>query len=100
MKADGWLLGLVLNKPTGPLRVGWTIPGYVGTAVIRNRFKRWLRVYFQRLPREIGGLRVDMNLIFRKEKKSFYSEMEHKNFDQAVTQLLTKIKDRSSENRT
>lgn len=44
---NDWLLLNFIEAPLGEFQFGWTIPKAVGGAVVRNKFKRWIREYFQ-----------------------------------------------------
>lgn len=73
------------------LRVGWTLPGYVGTSVTRNRLKRWIRVYLNDLSGETKNNPCDINLVFRKRDAEFYSQLKHKDLDAALDKIFSQI---------
>lgn len=88
-----WILGCYIRKQESEgLRVGWTIPGYVGTAVTRNRFKRWIREHIKSLNEQSLKAPYDINLVFKRKKEvNFYRQLERKDLDAAVSELLKKI---------
>lgn len=64
-------------------KVGWTVPGYVGTAVVRNRLKRWLKEYLaKKWNPKLNGLEV--HFLFKRYKPSFYKNLDHDQFDQVI----------------
>ncbi|OFZ16673.1 MAG: hypothetical protein A2Z20_01105 [Bdellovibrionales bacterium RBG_16_40_8] len=77
------------NKDLG-LRVGWTVPSYVGPAVIRNRMKRWMREDLSRKG-TLSELNLDVNLVLRKKTGVFYRELEHEGMDAAIEELFRKL---------
>lgn len=59
-----------LGNDSDKLRVGWTLPRYVGNAVTRNKLKRQLRVGLEKIVAEkkLKNKGMDVNLIFKKPK--------------------------------
>ena len=89
-----WLTAnYVTNQGLG-LRVGWTVPSYVGTAVVRNRMKRWMRVCLAKwaaAEKQRGRMpqkNRDVNLVFRKRTKEFYKQLEHEEMNAAIENLF------------
>ena len=68
----------------GILRYGFTISRKVGSAVIRNRLKRWGRIEFKKLGSAHTELEVDINVIFRPMESNFYKELEQTDFQKAL----------------
>lgn len=63
------------------LRMGWTAGGKVGTAVVRNKLRRWSKEFF----RNKKGFGVDVNLVFLKSKRpEFYKELKHNELDRVL----------------
>lgn len=58
------LIALWMPSPKGGRRIGLTVSGKVGNAVVRNQIKRWLREIF-RAERDRLPERVDLVLIAR-----------------------------------
>jgi ribonuclease P protein component len=73
-----------VESPAGRLRLGWTLPRQVGSAVIRNRLKRWSRVYFRELVKRGESPPVDLNLVFRKTEGDFYKKLSYERFASVV----------------
>ena len=91
VSSNPWLLANYSKNEDLGLRVGWTIPGYVGSSVVRNRLKRWIRQYLQSISGEILNHQYDINLVFRKRSSNFYSELEHGELDVALNGIFKKI---------
>ena len=83
----GWLLVNYAVSEKGQMRCGWTLPRQVGSAVIRNRLKRWSRVYFREVLKAERSLPIDINLVFRKAEDDFFKKLDYETF--------AKIMDRS-----
>ena len=62
------------------MRCGWTLPRQVGNAVIRNRLKRWSRVFFRELDLSERLLPIDINLVFRRTEVGFYKKLDYETF--------------------
>jgi RNase P protein component len=71
-------------------RVGWTIPSYVGTAVTRNKLKRWLKEYLEAKWRP-GETKLTLHFLFKKKPRAFYKEIDHEFFDTAVSAGLQNV---------
>jgi len=87
---NSWLLANVKTTQLHQIRCGWTIPRPVGSAVLRNRFKRWGREYFRKWSAETDKS-LDLNLIFKRREKGFYLSVNHKDFDGALDKLVVKL---------
>ena len=78
------------------MRCGWTLPRQVGSAVIRNRLKRWSRVYFRELIKAERSQPVDVNLVFRRTEDDFYKKLDYEKFAQVLdsgwSQLQRRLK--------
>jgi len=61
--------------------MGWTIPRQVGSAVVRNRFKRWLRNFFRSKLKSIEEpMNLDMNIVFLRAGTEFYQKLKYAEF--------------------
>ncbi|MBK8202326.1 MAG: ribonuclease P protein component [Bdellovibrionales bacterium] len=60
-------------------RYGWTIPKYVGIAVIRNRLRRWCREFFRGKSFSESCHR-DVCIIFRRKDKEFFKNVRRDEF--------------------
>lgn len=78
-------------------RCGWTCPKTVGSAVVRNRLKRWSRIWFRQKMKEslatrVGLPEVDLNLGFRAMPDDFYRRLRYADFakvlDEGWAQIL------------
>lgn len=76
----------------GQLRCGWTYPRYVGSAVVRNRLKRWSREFFRQQGSLDRGL--DLNVVLRRQEKGFYKNVSHQEFKQALRDGYQRIQKR------
>lgn len=87
IRAGGWLILNFLPNSLGHVRCGWTLPGKIGNAVIRNRLKRWSRVYMRERALITEPVPVDVNLVFLKTDGDFYKKLDYdefsKNLDKA-----------------
>lgn len=95
LKAEGhivhvnsWMIVNWRKSQSADLRCGWTFPSYIGSAVVRNRLKRWAREYFRKRP--VGGF--DMNVILKRKESGFYPSMKHGEFTGALEKASSKLK--------
>jgi ribonuclease P protein component len=71
-----WLFISYVPNNLGLLRFGWTVSRQIGSAVVRNKLKRWCRDFFTSKDKtEISGF--DINVIFRPCDKDFYKNVSH-----------------------
>lgn len=96
LRSVDWMFFSVGANQLEVTRWGWTIPGRVGNAVIRNKLKRWSRV----LAKEMASKgRVpkgyDINVVFRPQTAGFFREMQFAEFEKAFEQALRKIRPRT-----
>ena len=84
-----WLLAVFLENDLDHCRYGWTIPKQVGSSVIRNRLKRWLRDYFRdkSLPKPI-----DINMVVRAHEKDFFKHISRDDFINVLHRTVSKIR--------
>jgi ribonuclease P protein component len=89
-----------VESPSGHMRCGWTLPRQVAPAVVRNRLKRWARVYFRGRLKDEQTLPVDLNLVFRKTEGDFYKKLSYERFasvmDKGWKELARKRKETSA----
>jgi ribonuclease P protein component len=76
---------------TDQIRCGWTIPKPIGTAVLRNRFRRWGREYLRKWAAGQSDKSLDLNLIFKRRERDFYRSMSHKEFDGVMDKMVVKL---------
>ena len=95
---SSWLLVNFERTERAQFRWGWTIPGYVGTAVTRNRLRRWGRAYLRawlnraEAPVTDAEVGLDLNFVFKRGDKSLYKTMSHGEFTTAMEQTVTKLR--------
>ena len=82
IKVNPWLLVAFHKNSQNQVRCGWTISKKVGSAVVRNRLKRWCREYFRTV--EQPDCSVDLNVIFLGRNKDFFKSLDHEDVDQAL----------------
>lgn len=90
-----WLAIQWLVSDDETLRVGWTIPGYVGSAVTRNKLKRWLKVFLEQ-KWEPRGPKIKVHFLFKKKPVTFYKGLEHEYFDSILGSGLRNVERRTS----
>jgi ribonuclease P protein component len=91
LSSTPWLLSNYCENKGLGLRVGWTIPSYVGNAVLRNRLKRWMRNHLRHINSDLLNASVDINLVLRKKTEAFYRQLEHEVLDEALAEIFKKI---------
>lgn len=86
-----WLSVNFRNNSHGLLRLGVTSGRKVGNAVLRNRLKRWCKVYVRSLKQSGRDFEIDINIIFRPSKEGFYAEVQYSDFAQAMDKVFNYI---------
>ncbi|MBO9668413.1 MAG: ribonuclease P protein component [Bdellovibrio sp.] len=79
-----WLLLNYQKNSVGQLRFGVTASRKVGSAVVRNKLKRWSREYFRALLKAENSIEADINLIFKPMDPNFYKGLPHEEFVKAM----------------
>jgi ribonuclease P protein component len=86
-----WLLIGYIKNDLGHLRCGWTLPGRVGTAVVRNKLKRWSRETLRKIE-NADSISMDINLVFRpqidKDGDNSLKKLKLEDIEQAVRKGL------------
>jgi len=85
-----WLTVNFKETQLGELRVGWTVPRFVGNAVVRNRLKRWCREF---LRSEMAGVELsfDSNIVFRRRTSDFYKQLKFEDLRKQLEKAFGKI---------
>lgn len=81
-----------IKNQSGETRYGWTVPKFVGNAVVRNRFKRWCREYVRCHKSDLEQNHFDVNFVVKRNKKGFYKSVSHEQFDQALKKAFNGLK--------
>lgn len=84
VRPSDWLLINYAASPDGDMRCGWTLPRAVGTAVVRNRLRRWSRVFFLDRLNTQKPLPAKINLVFRRTEGDFYKKLSYEEFSQVL----------------
>ena len=98
-RASPWLLVNFAENPLGNMRCGWTLPRQIGTAVIRNRLKRWSRIFFRKLVDADQDFPVAINLVFRRAEDGFYKKLDYETFAKILEKSLQQIRTRVGKRR-
>jgi ribonuclease P protein component len=90
-----WLI-LSFQKNDGKgFRVGWTLPSYVGTAVVRNRLKRWMREFLIQNQGSINKVDMDINIVLRRKGADFYKQLERKELDVVLSEVFQTLRNKT-----
>lgn len=73
------------------LYIGVTTGRKVGTAVIRNKLKRWCLEYFRKHQRNLDSLNGRMNILFRPQSEGFYKELTHEELDHELQKTISRL---------
>lgn len=92
-----WLLLNYSKKDQKGLHFGVTASRKVGSAVVRNKLKRWAREYFRdfvnRSNQTGSPIDVSINIIFKPIDQGFYKGLKFEEFKKAMDtglEILTK----------
>lgn len=80
----------------GENRVGWTLPRFVGTAVVRNRLRRWGRERVKVWDFDQWPKSLDLNFVFKKKAAGYYKDLSREEFGAAFLRAYEKISRRLS----
>lgn len=92
LKANHWLLVVYKVNNLQVVRFGCTITKKVGSAVQRNRLKRWAREYFKNGSFQMSQSAIDINLVFRPMPEDFYKKLLFKEFEASLNRVFENIK--------
>jgi ribonuclease P protein component len=96
VRPTDWLVMNFTPNVDGQMRCGWTLPRQVGPAVVRNRLRRWARVYFNGVLKNEDTAPVDLNLVFRKAEGDFYKRLKYAEFSQILDRGWKQVQRRLS----
>lgn len=82
--AARWLLVAYMKNDVGYMRFGWTVPGKIGPAVIRNKLKRWCREYFRQILKSGSEFEVDINVVIRPVDDEFFKKLHYEEFKKSM----------------
>ena len=96
VKLRNWLIVNYLETEDKTVKIGWTIPAYTGTAVLRNKFKRWIKAEVLQnwvVTEKISqGCRI--HFYFLKKEKQFYRGLEREEFNRTLLQGLRDVENK------
>ena len=86
-----WMIVNFKAHEQSELRVGITIPKFVGNAVTRNRFRRWLKqiIRIRQANAPVTGLEI--NFVFRRQGKDFYKTLEYHDVEKSVAKAFQQL---------
>jgi len=73
-------------------RVGWTLPKFVGPAVVRNRLRRWGRERVRVWDFDQWSESLDFNFVFKKKAADFYKNLSREDFGTAFIRAFEKVR--------
>ena len=94
VRAGDWLIFAFHPNELGRVRCGWTIPRKVGSAVIRNKLKRWSRVFFRDVLARSEAAGVDINVVFLKTEGDFYKKLDYERFSKQMDKAWLQLRKR------
>jgi ribonuclease P protein component len=87
-----WLMLQWKTNVTGEIRLGCTLPKYVGSAVVRNRIRRWCREHVRKWSEPMKESEaLDLNILFHRQKADFYKRLSHEELDASLGKALGRI---------
>lgn len=87
-----WLLLNFQKNQLGQLRFGVTASRKIGSAVVRNKLKRWSKEYFRAFLVAGKSIEADINLIFKPMDPGFYKGLNHEEFVKALDRGLEVVR--------
>ena len=76
----------------GIVRLGLTVPKYVGPAVVRNKIRRWSKELIREsVKNKLFKKGVDLNLFLRNKNKDFYKTVSYEEFKRCFDEAISKV---------
>ncbi len=91
LRATDWLQIQFQKSKEEDLYVGVTTGRKVGSAVMRNKLKRWCLEYFRTHRRDLVSLSGRINILFRPQPVGFYKELSHEKLDYELHKTLSRL---------
>lgn len=90
---EPWITVYYRKSEHPHLRVGYTLPKFVGTAVTRNRIRRWCRESVRRWKEksEETASGLELSFVFRRKPPDFYKKIKHEELTAILEKILDKI---------
>ncbi|NCN95643.1 MAG: ribonuclease P protein component [Bdellovibrionales bacterium] len=87
-----WLMVVCRPNDSEKCRVGWTLPKFVGPAVVRNRLRRWGRERVRVWDFDQWSESLDFNFVFKKKAADFYKNLSREDFGTAFIRAFEKVR--------
>lgn len=71
--------------------MGWTLPRFVGMAVVRNRLKRWGREQIKKWNTEDWPETLNLNFVFKRKQVGFYRDLSREEFNIVFEKAFNKL---------
>ena len=86
-----WLVVQYKENDLGYLRYGFSISTKIGSAVVRNRLRRWCREFICNGPARTSKASMDIHVVFRASTRQFYTELEHSKLDEGLVKFFAHL---------
>ena len=90
-RVNDWLQIHFSKLQEEALLVGVTTGRKVGSAVIRNRLKRWCLEFFKK-HQQTQPVVGRINILFRPQPEGFYKDLSHEELDRLLQKAASKLK--------
>jgi ribonuclease P protein component len=87
-----WLIVSFVSTEQREVLVGTTVSRKVGSAVIRNKIKRWCREIFRQHPPLNDERGYKINVVLKPVDKKFYKQLFFAEFERQLLVCIKKIK--------
>ena len=87
-----WLCVNFDSNSDGVVRLGLTVPKYVGPAVVRNKIRRWSKELIRdAVKKRTFKKGTDLNLFLRNKNKGFYKTVGYEEFKNCFNEAIRKV---------